>query len=126
MTKIFSRREFLKISSAGSAMCLAGPGLFSGRGVPQDSKPAKLVSPGCRGSKVKVAKIYMGIPDPHWPKPTLNLEKEIQFYESQFAKHKEELADVDFVVNRLISSPEQVEKLNDMISSPFLQHPGHK
>jgi L-fucose isomerase-like protein len=55
----------------------------------------------------------MGVPDPHWPKPGLDLDKEIRFYESQFAKHKKELADVDFVVNRLISSPEQVEKLKD-------------
>jgi hypothetical protein len=110
MKKEIKRRDFLKISAASSAMCLAGPKMFWG-GSRQVS--SKLVSPGCRGTKVKVAKIYMGLPDPHWPKPTLDLEKEIQFYESQFAIHKKELADVDFVVNRLVSSPEQVEKLKD-------------
>ncbi len=110
MKNTLNRRDFLKISAAGSALCLAGPKLFS-RGTGQES--GKLVSPGCRGSKIKVAKIYMGLPDPHWPKPTLDLEKEIKFYESQFALYKDQLADVDFVVNRLISSPDQVEKLKD-------------
>ena len=113
MKKILDRREFLKVSAVGSAACFAAPGILSGglTGNAQDTK--KFVSPGCRKSKVKVAKIYMGIPDPHWPKPTLDLEKEIRFYESKFAEHKNELSDVDFVVNRLISSPEQVEKLKD-------------
>ncbi len=110
MKKEIKRRDFLKISAAGGALCFASPKPFSG-GAGQEYD--KLVSPGCRGSKVKVAKIYMGLPDPHWPTPTLNLEKEIKFYESQFAQYKDQLADVDFVVNRLVSSPEQVEKLKD-------------
>ena len=110
MKNRIDRRDFLKISAAGGAVCLATPKLFWGG---SRQVFGKLVSPGCRGTKVKVAKIYMGLPYPHWPKPTLDLEKEIQFYESQFAKHKKELADVDFVVNRLVSSPEQVEQLKD-------------
>jgi hypothetical protein len=110
MKRKINRRDFLKISAAGGAMCLAGPKLFSG-GTGQMS--SKLVSPGCRGTKVKVAKIYIGLPNPHWPKPTLDLEKEIQFYEARFAECKKELSDVDFVVNRLVSSPEQVERIKD-------------
>jgi hypothetical protein len=110
MNKAIDRREFLKISAAGSALCLAGPKIFSGI-TRQGAR--KLVSPGCRGSKVKVAKIYMGVPDPHWPKPSLDLEKEIRFYESRFAEFKKELSDVDFVVNRLVSSPEQIDQLKD-------------
>lgn len=113
MKKKIKRRDFLKISAAGGALYLTGPGLFSGQRQKKESESTKLISPGCRGTKVKVAKIYMGLPDPHWPKPALDLEKEIQFYESQFAKYKKELSDVDFVVNRLVSSPEQVEKLKD-------------
>lgn len=91
-------------------MCLAGTKLFSS-GTGQIS--SKLVSPGCRGTKVKVAKIYMGVPEPHWPKPTLDLEKEIRFYEARFAEYKKELSDVDFVVNRLVSSAEQMEGLKN-------------
>ncbi len=89
MSKIFDRREFLKISAAGSALCLAGPNFFSGR---NGQASSKLISPGCRGTKVKVAKIYMGVPDPHWPKPTVDLDKEIQYYESRFAEYKDELS----------------------------------
>jgi anaerobic selenocysteine-containing dehydrogenase len=65
MNKTIDRRGFLKMSAAGSALCLAGPGFFSGRIFQQGAKPNKLISPGCRKSKVKVAKIYMGIPEPH-------------------------------------------------------------
>lgn len=110
MSRTLDRREFLKLSATGSALYLSGPGLFSGWHGQESTKP---ISPGCRKSKVKVAKIYMGVPDPHWPKPTLDLEKEIRFYESRFGEYKKELSDVDFVVNRLISSPEQVGKLAD-------------
>jgi len=113
MKKNIDRREFLKLSVAGGALCLAGPGILTGDMIPKSQVSGKIISPGCRGSKVKVAKIYMGLPDPHWPKPTLNLNKEIEFYEIQFAKLKSQLTDVDFVVNRLISSPDQVEKLKD-------------
>jgi hypothetical protein len=113
MKKIIDRREFLKISVAGSTLCLAGPGILIREMIPKSQASGKLISPGCRRSKVRVAKIYMGHTAPHWPKPTLNLDKEIEFYESQFSKFKPQLADVDFVVNRLVSSPDQVEKLKD-------------
>lgn len=105
------RREFLKLSGAGGAFCLAGPSILTGGMIPRRQASEKIISPGCRGSKVKVAKLYMGLPNPHWPKPTLDLDKEIEFYESQFAKFRHQLADVDFVVNRLVSAPGQVDKL---------------
>ena len=112
MKNTLNRRDFLKISAAGGAMCLAGPKLFS---CASGQMSGKLISPGCRGTKIKVAKVYMGLLDPHWPKPTLDLEKEIQFYEGRFAEYKRELSDVDFVVNRLVSSPEQVIELRDSL-----------
>jgi hypothetical protein len=112
MKRKINRRDFLKISAAGGALCLAGPKLFLGG---TDQMSGKLVSPGCRRTKVKVAKIFMGLPEPHWPKPTLNLEKEIQSYEARFAEYRKELSDVDFVVNRLVSSPEQVEELKNKL-----------
>jgi L-fucose isomerase-like protein len=51
----------------------------------------------------------MGRPEnPYWPKPGLDLKKEIRFYESEFEKLKDELSDVNFVLSELVASPEQV------------------
>jgi len=107
MKKEINRREFLQLTAAGSALCLAGIGCQ--RQMVLSRKSPGLISPGCRGTKVKVARIYMGKPgNDYWPKPNLNLEDEVRFYESEFAKLKDELADVDFVVDELVGSPGQV------------------
>ncbi len=108
-----TRRDFLKMSAAGSAVFLAGPKLFSAQSV---ERPSGLISPGCRGTKVKVAKLYMGVPNPHWPKPSLDLKKEIAFYEGKFADIGDELKDVEFVTEDLVSSPEDVIRLKDRIA----------
>jgi hypothetical protein len=114
METTFKRRDFLKMSAAGSAVFLAGPGLYSAQ--PLD-KPSGLISPGCRGTKVKVAKLYMGVPHPDWPKPSLDLKKEIASYERRFTGLGGELADVEFVTGDLVSSPEDVLKLKDRIAA---------
>jgi len=116
MKKQLNRREFLQLTAAGSALCLAGMAcqgpIVSGTG-----RGPRLISPGCRGTKVKVARLYMGKPDnPYWPKPNLNLENEIRFYESEFAKLKDELCDVDFVVDELLTSPAEVRLLESRLS----------
>ena len=116
MGKEINRREFIQLSAAGGALFLGG-----GSGIlafAANSKPTKLISPGCRGSKVKVARVYMANPaDPWslWPKPNLDLKKEIEFYESEFAKLKDELSDVEFVVDELVTSAEQVGQLKSRL-----------
>ena len=65
---------------------------------------------GCRKSKVKVAKVYLGVPGSHYPNPDLDLRKEVQSYESEFAKMKDELADVEFVADEMVSSADQLGK----------------
>jgi L-arabinose isomerase len=111
-----NRRDFLKLSAAGGAICAARPGLFPWPGSGHaGGEGAKLVSPGCRGTKVKVAKIYMGKPQPHWPKPSLDLAKEVAFYESHFARLKDEFADVEFVVDALVTSPEEIAAMKDRL-----------
>jgi len=50
-----------------------------------------------------------------WPKPNLDLKEEVRFYESQFAKLKNELSDVDFVVDELVTSAEQARQLKDRL-----------
>jgi hypothetical protein len=113
MNNEVSRREFLQTTAVGGALWLGAPSVFA---VGSNPKRSKLVSPGCRGTKVKVARIYMGRPEnPYWPKPELDLKKEIRLYESEFAKLKDELSDVKFVVDELVASPEQVGPLKDRL-----------
>jgi hypothetical protein len=112
MEKEINRRDLLKFAAAGSAVFLAGQGMSA---FGERWQRSKLISPGCRRSKVKVAKIYIGIPQSHYPNPDLDLQKEVRFYESEFAKLKNELTDVEFVVDQLISSVEQLNQLKDKL-----------
>lgn len=98
---------------AGSGLCLAGPAIWA-RGA--DTGGTKLVSPGCRTSKVKVARIYVGSPELRgWPKPDLNMKEEIRFYRAEFAKLDDVLSDVDFVVDELVSTAEQASQLKEKL-----------
>jgi len=106
------RREFLQLAAAGAAVQFGGPGILAA-GTPGDR--SFLVSPGCRKSKVKVAKIYVGVQGSHYPNPDLDVKKEVQFYEAEFAKLKDELSDVEFVVDGLISSADQLSQWRDKL-----------
>ena len=72
----------LQITAGGMAY-FAGSSLFAANARAAGSP---LVSPGCRRSKVKVARIYMGTKSGLWPKPKLNFQEETAFYGKQFAK----------------------------------------
>lgn len=109
------RREFIQLAGAGGAMCALGPKIWPLTAAARSQAP-RLVSPGCRGTKVKVARLYMGIPRSHWPKPTLDLQKEIAFFRSEFARMKDEFTDIDFAVDELVSSPAQVLSLRERLS----------
>jgi hypothetical protein len=113
MANQINRRTFLQMTAAGSAACLGGSPILAMGANPQGSK---LLSPGCRGTKVKVARLYMGTSHGLWPKPHLDFKKEVQFYESQFDKLKGELSDVDFVVDEIVASAEQVRRLKDKLA----------
>ena len=108
-----SRRSFIErlAMAGGCAACMCGGPLFAG----QTGGLTKIVSPGCRRSKLKVAKLYLGVPGAHWPTPKLNLEAEMNRYEAAFAKIHKEFADVDFVGNRLISKKEEVGQVLDAL-----------
>ncbi len=107
-----NRREVLRLAAAGGAAYLAGPQIPAFGAQAQRSR---LISPGCRRSKVKVAKIYLGVPGAHYPNPDLDLKKEVQVYESEFRKLQGELADVEFVVDELVSSVAQLNKWKDSL-----------
>ncbi|HNS20329.1 MAG TPA: hypothetical protein PKH24_07505 [Sedimentisphaerales bacterium] len=102
-----NRREFLQITTGGVAY-LAGAGAFA-TGARAAGSP--LVSPGCRRSKVKVARVYMGTSQGLWPTPKLSFQDEIRVYEAQFAKLGAEMADVDFVVDEIVTSAEAVGRI---------------
>jgi hypothetical protein len=115
MSRRIDRRGFLQLTVAGSVFCIGGSGALA---LGANPKGSKLISPGCRRSKVRVARIYMAKPgNPYWPKPNLNLKEEVQFYKSKFAELKAELADVEFVVNEVIGSPDQIARLRGTLEN---------
>lgn len=114
MSTGMNRREFLHLAAVGGTLCLSGSSLWASG---SRSKAAKLISPGCRKTKVKVARLYMGTSHGLWPKPNLDFQKEIRFYESEFAKLKDELSDVDFAVDELVTSPEQVNRIKSKLEN---------
>jgi hypothetical protein len=112
MTSKMERREFLQMAAAGSALCFGASRVFAAGSAP---KAPALVSPGCRGSKVRVAKVYIagkGL----WPTPKLDLKAEVQRYEAEFARMKRDFADVEFVCTELVTSTEQAKPLKDKLA----------
>jgi len=115
MGKALKRREFIQLAAAGSALCAAGPKLWAFNAAGQGAVPG-LISPGCRGTRVKVARLFVAIPKGAWPKPTLDLEQEVAFYRAEFARMKDEFADIDFTVDELVGTPAQVSALRGKLA----------
>lgn len=105
MASNLKRRDFLKATAAGCALCLGVPGVLSA------GASSTLVSPGCRRTKVRVGKVYMGRPKALWPTPSMDIKAEMQRYEREFARMKDELSNVDFVVNELVTTPNEARNL---------------
>lgn len=104
-----NRREFLQIAAAGGAVCMANMQAVGAQEGP------KLVSPGCRGTKVKLARLYIGTQGAHYPYPKMDLAAERRAYEERFAKCADELADVEFVVDELVGKPEEIAPLKERL-----------
>ncbi len=113
MATELGRREFLQATMAGGALCVGAARVFAAGA---DPRTLHLVSPGCRRSKVRVGKIYMAGPQHLWPTPKLDLNAEVQRYEAEFTRLKKDLADVEFVGNTLVTSPDQVPKLKGSLA----------
>ena len=111
MINNLKRREFLQVTS-GCALCLGAARTFS---FPSEARSLAIVSPGCIKSKVRVAKIYSGIPNALWPTPLMDLNAEMLKYEDAFSRMKKDFADIEFVANRLVTRPEQVAELTDQV-----------
>ncbi len=113
MLSRIDRRAFLQLAAAGSALGCLGPGLW---GSQSKAGKGKILSPGCRGSKVKVARIYMGSHHGLWPKPKLDFQKEMRFYASAFEILQDELRDVEFYLDELVTDAAEIEPLADRIA----------
>jgi len=110
MLKEINRRELLQLASACGICYSLNIPVFAAQ-----SAKRRLISPGCRRSKVKVARIYLGVPHSLYPYPDMDLKKEVQAYEAVFADLKNELSDVEFVVDELITSVDQLTQFKDKI-----------
>lgn len=109
MKDAIKRREFLELTLLGTAFGLAARWGIAAE-APASAAPSKLISPGCRRSKVKVGRIFMGNPAGLWPKPKLDLHAEVASYRAAFEALKPELRDVEFI-DQLATSPEHVQAI---------------
>ena len=109
MQRDIERREFLQLAVVGTTL---GLGLRPGS-ARAEGRVSPLLSPGCRGTKVKVARLFLGNPQGGWPLPgaKMSLEEERRSYQAAFKAVEDELADVDFFVDQLVTSPQQIEPL---------------
>ncbi|HOX03159.1 MAG TPA: hypothetical protein P5555_12780 [Candidatus Paceibacterota bacterium] len=94
-------------------IALAESGSWPARGA--DSRPSSLVSPGCRGTKVKVARLYVGVPQAHYPNPDIDFQAEIRAYEDRFRAMSKELADIDWSVHATLSKAEDIAACKDRL-----------
>jgi len=108
------RRDFLQLTLAGTAL---GVGALNLGASGADSRGPRLISPGCRRTKVKVARIYVGGPGSVWGKPDFNAQEEMRSYQADFDTMKDQFSDVEFVVDQMVSSPRQVEEIKDRLGS---------
>jgi len=113
MASNLKRRDFLRSAAAGCALCIGLPRILTSGAY---ASTTRLVSPGCRRSKVRVGKVYMGRPNAHWPTPKMDLNAEVRRYEGEFRRMSEDLADVDFVVSELVTSPDEVRALKGKLA----------
>ena len=107
-----NRRQFIQTTLGSTVLCLGGTRLVT---LAAQTQEPRLISPGCRRSKVKVARLYLGIPKAHYPNPAIDLSAERKAYEAHFAKFSDELSDVDFFVDELIGKPEELAPLKDRL-----------
>lgn len=62
-------------------------------------------------TKVRLAKLYLGRPNTDRPATHTTLQEARQQYEREWARQARDLTGIDFVINELISQPEQIPQL---------------
>jgi len=110
MSGAISRRDFVQLSLAGSALCMGG-GLVT---VARTASGSAEV--GGRTAQARIARLYLGTPHGHWPTPRLDLHEEVRRYEQAFAGFGQEFADVAFAPDALVTSAEEARNLRRLLA----------
>ena len=110
MPHALSRRDFVQLSLAGSALCLGGS-LETGRSAV--AGPARAAG---RTPRARIARLYLGTPHGHWPTPNLDLHAEVRRYVEAFAGFGTEFADVDFAPDGMVTSVEEARSLRGLLA----------
>ncbi|MCX8063974.1 MAG: hypothetical protein N3G21_02230 [Candidatus Hydrogenedentes bacterium] len=66
-------------------------------------------------SKIKVGKMYVGIPTPGWPMHQVDLNAEVNRYEQEISKLSEKLADIEFIDVGLVSNKTDLAKAKEKL-----------
>ena len=104
-----TRRHFIRTAAATGLVWVAGPRIPA---IGQSSRTGqRLVSPGCRTGKVRVARLFLGTAEGLWPKPGLNFQEEMESYRRRMAGMQDAFSDVAFPVDALVTSAEQAAGL---------------
>ncbi len=104
----------MKLAAAGGAFYIGGSSMpGSGAG----GKVAAPLSPGCRRSKARLGRLYVGVPQAHYPNPDLDLGEEVRINRVRFAELEKELPGVEFVVDELVTSVDQVGQVKDRLKN---------
>lgn len=117
-----SRRDLMKSVAAGTALCAgcsAQKGLLSlgGRPCSRIAQVPGLISPGCRGTKVKIGKVYLGRPGGLWPTPNMKIDVEKARYEAEFTTLGKNFADVEFVGNEMVTTVQEAHKAREELAN---------
>ncbi len=112
MSMGMKRREFLG-ATAVSGICLSS---LTRPVLAQKLDPAPVMRRGT--TKTRVGRVYLGNANPGWPLSSMDLNAEVQRFESEFTKLQPALDDIEFVDGGLISSLDQLpavmEKFQDI------------
>ncbi|MCA1902338.1 MAG: hypothetical protein LDL53_09005 [Candidatus Hydrogenedens sp.] len=64
-------------------------------------------------NKVRVGKMYVGVPTPGWPMHQVDLKAEVNRYEQEIAKLNDKLADIEFIDGGLVTNQDELAKAKE-------------
>ncbi len=102
-----SRRQFLMASAGMMTVANLLP-LAGGSALDKDQLSELQIK-----TKVRVGKVYVGIPHPGWPMHQVDLRAEVSRYEQEIAKLGDKLSDIEFVDGGLVTNQDELAKAKE-------------